>query len=149
MNQLKIRGIGSRNDFAPLHQAMNRLIQDAAWAPFNAGAAADLPWRPAADAQETDEAVLLTLALPGVEAEAVEVSFEKGSLIVSGQLPQRDAERRWVLSELPAGRFERRFSLKTPIDAERIEAKVSGGLLTLTLPKSEQVKPRKIAVTAG
>ncbi len=149
MNQLKIRGIGRNGDFAPLHQAMNRLIQDVAWAPFATGAEEALPWRPAADAWETDDAVCLTLAVPGVDPEALEVNFENGSLTVSGQLPQRDAERRWVLGELPQGRFERRFSLKTPIDAEAIEARVSAGLLTLTLPKSDLVKPRKIAVTAG
>ena len=121
MNPITIRSFSKRGDFAPLHQAMNRLIQDVAWAPLSAGA----------------------------EAEGVEVSFENGSLTVSGQLPQRDADQRWVLTELPQGRFQRRFSLKTPIDADRIEAKVNAGLLTLTLPKSEQVKPRKIAVKAG
>lgn len=149
MNQLKIRGIGRNGDFVPLHQAMNRLIQDVAWAPFATSAEEALPWRPAAEAWESDDAVTLTLALPGVEPDALEVSFEDGSLTVSGQLPQRDGDRRWVLAELPQGRFQRRFSLKTPIDAEAIEAKVSAGLLTLTLPKSEQVKPRKITVKAG
>ena len=149
MNTLKIRGYGPTPEFVPFRQVMNRLVSDLPWAPLPLQTPQESSLRPAADAQETDDAVVLTVALPGVQPADVEVGFENDTLTVSGSLPTREEGLRWVLAERPQGRFHRRFTLKTPIDADAIQAHFAHGVLTLTLPKSEQVKPRKIAVQAG
>lgn len=149
MNTLKIRGYAPAPEFVPLRQVMNRLVSDLPWAPLPYQATQDAALRPATDAYESDDAVVLSIDLPGLRPEDVEVGFEDGALTVSGQLPARDESLRLVLAERPAGRFHRRFTLKTPIDADGIQARFADGVLTLTLPKSEQVKPRKIAVQAG
>lgn len=149
MNSLKIRNLGAAPTFVPFDQVMGRLMGELPWTALTPDQPRESALRPAADAQETDDAVILTIALPGLKPEDVEVGFEDGALTVSGQLPSRDADLRWVLAERPQGRFHRRFTLKTPIDADAIQAQFAHGVLTLTLPKSEQVKPRKIAVQAG
>ena len=149
MNTLKIRGYGPAPEFVPIRQVMDRLISDLPWTPLPLQTPQDPALRPAADARESDDAVVITLALPGVRPEDVAVDFENGTLTVSGMLTARDEGQRWVLAERPEGRFHRRFTLKTPIDPDAIQAQFALGVLTLTLPKSEQVKPRKIAVQAG
>mgnify|MGYP000877849142 CR=1 FL=1 len=149
MNSLKIRNFGAAPTFVPFDQVVGRLMGELPWTALSPAMPRESVLRPAADAQETDDAVILTIALPGLKPEDVEVGFEDGALTVSGQLPARDESLRWVLAERPQGQFHRRFTLKPPIDADAIQAQFAHGVLTLTLPKSEQVKPRKIAVQAG
>lgn len=104
---------------------------------------------PPADAWENDDAVTIELALPGVEPSQVEVSYEKDLLTVTGTIEPRPEDRQWVLRERARGPFQRQFTLRSPVEADRADAHFVNGVLTLTLPKSEAVKPRKIAVQAN
>lgn len=104
---------------------------------------------PAADAWENDEQVTIEMALPGVNPEDVDITFEQDTLTIQGTFPARDDSKNWILREIRRGTFQRRFTLQVPIDVDHVAANYRNGLLVLTLPKSEGVKPRKITVNAA
>ncbi len=103
---------------------------------------------PAVDIVEEPERLVLRADLPGVRAEDLDVNFERGRLTLCGRVAPRTApaERRWLLSEYGVGDFLRSFELSDAIDASRIEAQLRDGELTLVLPKSQEILPRRIAV---
>lgn len=91
-------------------------------------------YRPATDVAESADAFQLTLDAPGVAPSAFELTTEGRTLIVSGV--RADGERGW----------RRAFNLSAAVDAGRITARAENGVLTVTLPKAEAAKPRRIAV---
>ena len=104
---------------------------------------------PRADAWENDDEVVIELSLPGVKSDDVDITFEKDTLTVDGKIGSYDEQKNWILRERRRGSFHRSFSLRVPIDVDQVEATYRDGLLVLRLPKSEAVKPRKIAVNAS
>lgn len=90
---------------------------------------------PPTDILETDDGFRLLLDLPGVQPGDVDVRFEDGELAVNARRAGR-----------PAGSFARTFRVSERIAADQITADLSHGVLTLTLPKVEAVKPRRISV---
>ncbi len=103
-------------------------------------------WRMPMDAYMTDDAIIINMELPGVHPDDVNITLENNILTISGELHPRDEEHNYFLRERPAGRFERAMSVSTPVDVNRVEAVFKDGVLTLTLPKAEEVKPKKITV---
>ncbi|MDM7459039.1 MAG: Hsp20/alpha crystallin family protein [Paracoccus sp. (in: a-proteobacteria)] len=107
-------------------------------------------WRPLTDIVETKDGVLLMIELPGVEADHVEVALEKRVLTIRARssvtLPDR---LRLVHQEYEAGDYERAFTLSDDFDADRIEAEMRTGVLTLRLPRSAETQPRSIKVKAA
>ena len=100
---------------------------------------------PLADAWENMEEVVVQMALPGVDPETVDVTFVENTLTISGAFGIQEHKNR-LLRELPRGQFRRQFTLHVPINTNQIQASSAHGLLSLRLPKSERIKPRKIAV---
>jgi HSP20 family protein len=95
---------------------------------------------------EDEHAITVEVDAPGVKAEDVEVSVHDGELIVRGE---RKCERTGGGCDARSyGRFEQRLTLPAAVEADKVEAKLSNGVLTITLPKSEEAKPRRIAVRA-
>jgi len=101
---------------------------------------------PRVDIIETPEELLLYADLPGVKSEDVDVRFENGELILHGKCPPRHQPGNFLRNEFDVGDFYRVFTLNESIDAEKIVAELKQGVLTVHLPKSEAVKPRKITV---
>lgn len=102
---------------------------------------------PAADIFETDEALTLLLEMPGVGKDSVNVQIENDVLRVEGKIDYsayKDIEP--VYTEYNVGHYARAFTLSDRISREAITARVENGVLTLTLPKSKEAMPRKIAV---
>ena len=93
---------------------------------------------PPADLKETDQAHVLTLELPGLAREDVEVALEGDMLVVSGHKAEEsdDASAAYRVSERRFGRFERAFPLPADVEAGRIEAQFRDGVLKVTLPKT-------------
>jgi len=110
----------------------------------NGGAAWQLPL----DAYANEDAIVLTADVPGLKPEELEVTLEGDTLTIRGELKNRDEQRNYVLRERPTGRFERTLTINTPIDSSKVEATFADGVLTLTLPKAEAVKPKQIKVNA-
>ncbi len=144
----KIRVWEPMRDFVSLREAMDRLFEES-FIPAGRGNGGAQPtgyFRPAADAWESGDTVVIELGLPGIDPSTVDVTYEQDNVVISGELPARSDEHTWVLRERARGPFQRRFTLNTPIDIEKAEANYKDGVLTLSLPKSEATKPRKINV---
>jgi HSP20 family protein len=102
---------------------------------------------PTTDIYETDQALTVVMEMPGVDKEKVEINVEDGVLTVEGRIDFSKYEAlQPVYTEYNIGNFRRSFDLSNSIDQDKIRADLKDGVLTLTLPKAEQAKPRKIAV---
>jgi HSP20 family protein len=102
---------------------------------------------PTTDIYETDQALTVVMEMPGVEKEKVEINVEDGVLTVEGGIESgKYQDLQPVYTEYNIGNFRRSFDLSNSVDQDKIRADMKDGVLTLTLPKAEQAKPRKIAV---
>lgn len=101
---------------------------------------------PRVDVLETENEFLLLADMPGVRPDDVDVRFEQGELTVHGRRAAADGNRRPLLGEYASTNFHRVFAVTDTVAADRIEAELKNGVLTVRLPKIEAVKPRKIAV---
>lgn len=103
---------------------------------------------PAADILETQDAVVLKLDMPGVSKEHVDITVDKGKLTITGECDPEEGGTP-VYRETWIGDYRREFSLPEDVDPDRISAAMKSGVLTVTLPKPDEVKPRKIRITAA
>jgi HSP20 family protein len=103
-------------------------------------------WRMPVDAYSTDDAIVLMAELPGVSEEDVNITLENNVLTISGAFKPREDDQNFFLKERFSGRFERVLSIGTPVNVSAAEASFENGILTLTLPKAEEVKPRTIQI---
>ncbi|WP_442506005.1 Hsp20/alpha crystallin family protein [Novipirellula sp. SH528] len=103
---------------------------------------------PRFDIWEGEEELLLYGDLPGVSVEDLDIRFENRELTIHGKVAARH-EGEFLIGEYGTGDFHRTFTVGESIDAEKISAEMKHGVLTLTLPKSEKVKPRRIKVQAN
>lgn len=111
-------------------------------------------WLPPMDCYETAEAYVVHVDLPGVTADAVDVSFEQNTLSIKGTRPatiqRREKEEfRLFSAERLSGDFARSVRLPEYVDGERIDASFTDGVLTITIPKAQAALPRRIAVNVG
>jgi HSP20 family protein len=118
------------------------------------GATGSRVWVPAMDVAERGDAYLVHVELPGVSPEQVEVSFEQTVLTIRGTKPTsfdvgNDGELRVFAAERVHGSFERAVRLPEFVDADRISARFDKGVLSVSIPKAETAKPRKITIENG
>ncbi len=144
-------------DFASVADAMNRTLErgsyDYSRSGGNNGESTEKPARTRTmrlpvDAWATEEAYVLNAWLPGVNPEAVEITFEGEELTIRGEFQPRAEGVEYARSELFHGAFERKIGFNVPVDADNIEATFENGVLTLRVPKAEVVKPKQIRVVA-
>lgn len=98
------------------------------------------------DAYSTQDAFVLQAYVPGVNPEDVEIVLAEDDLTIRGKFPPLLEGVDYIKRELYHGGFERRVTFNVPVDAEKIEATYSQGVLTLRVPKAEAVKPKQIKV---
>lgn len=103
-------------------------------------------YTPRFDVTETEDDLILYGDLPGVEPADLDVRFEERELTVHGTVAARHADKQHLRSEYGIGDFHRTFTVSEAIDAEGISAELRNGVLTVRLPKSDAVKPRRIQV---
>lgn len=132
--------------FDRLHGEMDRLLE---------GWGVDLPRSvvpafPPVNVWEDENGFYVEAELPGMTREQLQISVtHRNQLTLQGERPVEEFEKgRWHRRERGFGRFQRVLKLPAPVDADRVEAKLENGVLQLTLPKSEEARPRKIAVKA-
>ncbi len=99
---------------------------------------------PRVDIVETDTELRLYADMPGVQPEDLDIRFEKGLLTIHGKV--RPRTQRYLYAEYGVGDYHREFTIHEDIDAERISAQYRNGVLELTLPKCEEVRPKRIQV---
>ena len=108
------------------------------------------PWMPAMDVYETEDRIVATLELPGIEPKDVEVSVEDSTLTVSGkrEFTSETNEDNYHRVERRYGSFARSISLPQTVDTEKVGARFDKGVLTIEVPKVERAKPKKIEIEA-
>lgn len=126
----------------------NRLSRFFDW-PFEEGET--FGWTPTVDVEETDEALVLTAEMPGLEAENVEIEVEGNLLTLSGEkTAERESEetdgRNLRVWERRYGSFSRSFTLPNAVEADKIKADFENGVLTIRMPKAAEAKGRRIPV---
>ena len=99
------------------------------------------------DIIETTDKYTLTALVPGLKADDVNISVEKDVLTLESDMGYtREEDKTYVVAERPSGGFKRSFRLPSAIDADKIEARLTDGILTVDIPKSEAAQPRNIKV---
>src|SRR3954454_11437357 len=137
-----------------LQTEMNRLFSTFFDSPTGGGVgngAGVRRWLPAMDLVETDEHFVLRADLPGVPEDAVDVQLEDNVLTVSGQREAEHEGRKeaYYRVERSFGRFQRSLTLPEGVDPEAISASFDRGVLEIRIPKPEQRKPRRVAISVG
>lgn len=116
------------------YESVNRQLTGTSW--------------PKVDIEENDAGYSIHADLPGLDKEAVKITVENGTLLIEGEKKsenKREKDRYYHL-ERSYGKFSRSFALPDEVDAQKISASMKNGVLELTLPKSEQAKPKSIDV---
>ena len=137
----------------PLAEAVDRLfdrsfVGPALWRRNGDDQPEDRVFRLPIDAYATGGEIIVQAAFPGLAPESVSITVEGDTLTLSGELPGRLENVAYEFAERPHGKFSRTLTLNVPVDADKAEAKFENGLLTVTLPKIEAVRPKAITVTA-
>jgi HSP20 family protein len=131
-----------------LREAMDRLFDDAFTRPINLR---DGGWSaPAVDMYQTDEEVVVKAALPGFKTDEVQINVTGDVLTIRGERKheEENKEKAWHIREQRWSSFERSVALPTAVVPDRAEASFENGILTITFPKAEEVKPKMISVKA-
>jgi HSP20 family protein len=140
------------NELADLHVQMGRLLSETFGeriADVFREDAREGGWRPAADVEETAEAYLVELEVPGVEREDVSVEFGGGELAVSGEVKERERVGFLRSRTRPVGRFDYRVSLPADVQDDQVTASLSDGVLTVRVPKTEKARRRRIPISSS
>src|SRR5436309_1716371 len=136
-----------------IQQEMNRLFGAFFDAPEGRGGDAQTQrrWVPAMDLVEQDDHFVLHADLPGVREEDVNVELEDNVLTISGERRSEHEDRKegYYRVERAAGRFSRSLTLPEGVDPDSIQAEFQNGVLTVRIPKPEERKPRRVAISVG
>jgi HSP20 family protein len=135
-------------DMITMRQAVDRMLDDA----FTRGSESrgTGAWLLPMDAYITDDAIIIQADVPGLSPDELEITLEGDTLTIRGEIKRPEADnRKYVLLERPTGRFERTLTINTPIEHDNVEATFKDGVLKLTMPKAEAVKPRQITVKSS
>ncbi len=130
---------------------MSRLFDDSFnhfLAPISSSEELSGKWLPPVDVRETDEALTLTAEVPGLSKDDVSITLENNVLTISGERRfEKDAEKEsYHRIERAYGTFSRSFTLPANVESDKAKATFENGVLSIALPKSEEAKPRKIAI---
>jgi len=131
-----------------LRRDLSRMMEafglDEEWTPYLE------EFNPHTNVAETEEAVEVTVELPGMKAEEFNVEIRKGELWISGEKKEEKEEKGKTFHRVERryGEFHRMIPLPTSVKEEKIEAEYREGVLKVTIPKSEEVKPKHIPVKA-
>jgi len=102
------------------------------------------------DVYETDQALVAQVAVPGIDPDDIEITLTGDMLTIRGQIAEEKEEkdRQYLWREMARGEFSRCVSLPAGLQADKAEAEFKNGLLTLTIPKREEAKAKRIHVKA-
>jgi HSP20 family protein len=107
---------------------------------------AEGPWIPLADVSETDDAYVVEVDLPGVNRDQIDIQLQDRELVITGEIPESEQKGRSHRRSRRTGRFEFHTYLPGDVNAGGVNAQLSDGVLTVTIPKSETAKPRHIEI---
>lgn len=124
--------------------AIDRLLDDAMRAAGDRRAA----WEPSCNVYEDEHGMTVQLSVPGVDPNKIEVQVKENTLMVKGQRAEEQSDgRRWLTRGIPYGEFSCGFRLPTTVDEQQSSASYRNGILSITFPKREEAKPRRISIS--
>ena len=145
-------GFSPLRDFMSLRDGMDRLFEDrwvspGSWATWSATGTNFLPL----DIYETGDDLVVRAVVPGVEPEGIDIQFQGGVLTIrtKSDEPTLPEGSTWLVHEVIPGEYIRQLTLPRSIDADKAHTSFENGVLTLTLPKSADAKPKQIKVAAA
>lgn len=135
-------------EFETLQDEINRLFDTTRW-PESRGLY-DRAYSPAVDVMETADAYEVLCDLPGMDITDIDLSVADNVLTIKGEKRKQEKkpEASVYTEELASGRFQRTLSFPLPVDADKVDAMLKDGVLRISLPKREEVKPKQITVKA-
>jgi HSP20 family protein len=135
-------------DLVTLREKMNRLFEEAYSARGEERDLVSSSWSPSVDIYETEQALVLTAEVPGIEDKNIEIKLEDNTLTLKGdrKFEKETEEENYHRIERAYGSFYRSFSLPPHIDQDKIEAEHENGVLKITMPKKHEAKPRTVKV---
>jgi HSP20 family protein len=137
-------------EMAHLHRAMDRLFDEGFARPWRLGAWEDGEAFLPLDVYETEDELVVKASLPGIKPEDVDVSITGDTLSIKGEFKSEEETKKpsYYRQERRYGSFHRAVTLPTQVESDKAEAVFAHGVLTLTMPKAEAVKPKTIKVKA-
>ena len=130
-----------------LREAMDRLFDDAFTRPLSLSGVSAMP---AVDMYQTGDEVIVKASLPGLKAEDVDITVTGETLTIRGEYKQENEQKNktYHIREQRSGSFERSLLLPTDVKADKAKADFENGILTISIPIAEEVKPRSITIKA-
>ncbi len=138
-------------DLITTQDRMNRLFNETLGRVFGDEEARSGAWLPAVDIYETEQSVIVKAELPGIDPKDVEVTVHEGTLYLKGErkYEKEVKEEHYHHVERAYGSFARSFELPASINEDKVEADFKDGVLTLTMPKREEAKAKKIKISVA
>ncbi len=132
-----------------LRDDLNTLFELPFWSNFGRQSQLFSGWSPALDLYQNNDDVIALVELPGMRKEDIEISLHDGTLTISGERKSETSDGAAERTERYVGKFRRSITLPARVDASKVSATYRDGILTVTLPKAEEAKPKQIQVDAG
>lgn len=134
-------------DLISLREAMDRLLEES-WVRPRRGWLLPTEETLAVDIYETDDNVVVKTSVPGIKPEDIDITITGNTLTIAGETKAEEKveEENYIRRERRYGRFSRSLTLPSSVEGEKAEASFEQGILTLTIPKAEEAKPKAIKV---
>jgi HSP20 family protein len=135
-------------DLVTMRERMNKLFEDLVTSKGEEKDIVASSWAPAVDIFETDQELVLSAEVPGVDENDIEIHIEDSALTIKGErkFERETKEENYHRIERSYGSFFRSFALPTYIDPDKIEAEHENGILKVRMPKKAELKPRKVKI---
>ena len=131
-----------------LREELNSFFELPFWSSFARPGQLFTGWSPALDLYQSNDNIVAVVELPGMRREDIEISLHDGALTISGERKRESAGNgKAERTERYVGTFRRSIALPTNVDANKVNATYRDGILTVTLPKAEEAKPKQIQVS--
>jgi HSP20 family protein len=139
----------SLDRWSSLRDDLNSLFESPFWSGFGRPGELFTGWSPALDLYQNKDNLIAVVELPGMRKEEIEISLHDGTLTIAGERKSeiQDGEKA-ERSERYVGKFRRSITLPARVDGTKVNATYRDGILTVTLPKAEEAKPKQIQVRA-
>ena len=132
-----------------LRDELNSFFELPFWSSFARAGQLFTGWSPALDLYQSNDNLIAVVELPGMRKEDIEISLHDGTLTISGERKRESSSNddKAECTERHIATFRRSIALPTRVDANKVSATYRDGILTVTLPKAEEVKPKQIQVS--
>ena len=136
-------------DMMNIQDEVNRLFDDFLGRPLLRTEWSEEVWSPSVDISETEDNVIIKAEMPGLNKDEVKISLQDNTLTLMGEkkLEKVEKDANYHRVERSYGVFNRSFTLPTSVKSDKIKATYKDGILSITLPKTEEVKPKEIPIS--